>query len=194
MKVFTRFYERALEWSRHRHAPHYLGGLSFIEAIFFPVPPEVMLAPMTLARPQGWFRFATISVIGSMLGGFIGYAIGWFALDLVEPVLLRLGYGPTFVEVKEVAAKNGFWFLLIGGFTPIPLKLLTLASGAVQMPLLPFAAGLLIGRAKRVYLVAGAIRLGGERAEQALHRWIEPIGWGALALLAALIVWLVWYH
>jgi membrane protein YqaA with SNARE-associated domain len=194
VKVFTKFYERALVWSRHRLAPHYLGFLSFIEAIFFPVPPEVMLAPMTLARPAGWFRFASISVLGSMLGGFIGYTVGYFAIELVEPLLSQLGYAEKFAEVKDVAARNGFWFLLIGGFTPIPLKLLTLASGAVHMPLLPFAAGLLIGRAKRVYLVSGAIRLGGERAEQALHRWIEPIGWAALALLAGLVAWLVWYH
>ena len=194
MKVFTRLYERALEWSRHRLAPHYLGLLSFAEAIFFPVPPEVMLAPMTLARPERWFRYATISVVGSMVGGFIAYGIAYFAIEMVEPVLDRLGYTAKFAEVKEIAATSGFWFLLVGGFTPIPLKLLTLASGAVHMPLLPFAAGLFIGRAKRVYLVAGAIRLGGERAEQALHRWIEPIGWIALAVLAGLVAWLVWYH
>jgi len=83
--------------------------------------------------------------------------------------------------------------MLVGGFTPVPFKLFTIAAGTVSMPLLPFIAAVLIGRGKRVYLVAGAIRLGGERAERALHRSIEPVGWAALALLAigliALFVW-----
>ena len=80
---------------------------------------------------------------------------------------------------------------MIAGFTPIPFKIFTIASGAVGMPLLPFFLGALIGRGKRVYLVAGAIRLGGARAEAALHKYIEPVGWIALLLLAGVITWLV---
>ena len=107
------------------------------------------------------------------------------------PLLERFGYAVQFGEIKQQAAENGFWLLLIAGFTPIPFKVFTLASGAVGMPLLPFFLGALIGRGKRVFLVAGAIRLGGEKAERALHRHIEPIGWIALALLAGLIGWLI---
>jgi len=192
--LFAPLYRRAMELSRHPHAPRYLGGLSFIEAFVFPVPPEVMLAPMTLAQPRAWFRYATISLVWALLGGLVGYAIGAVAIDLVMPVLTRLGYAAEFEEVKTLAAEQGFWLLLVGGFTPIPLKLFTLASGAVQMPLLPFLAGLFIGRAKRVYLVTGAIRLGGERAEQALHRHVEKVGWAALVLLVLLVAWIWWSH
>lgn len=194
MALFAPLYRRAMELSRHPHAPRYLGGLSFIEAFVFPVPPEVMLAPMTLAQPRAWFRYATISLVWALLGGLVGYAIGAVAIDLVMPVLTRLGYAAEFEEVKTLAAEQGFWLLLVGGFTPIPLKLFTLASGAVQMPLLPFLAGLFIGRAKRVYLVTGAIRLGGERAEQALHRHVEKVGWAALVLLVLLVAWIWWSH
>ena len=81
--------------------------------------------------------------------------------------------------------------LVLAGFTPIPLKIFTWASGIVGVPMLPFLASMVVGRGKRVYLIALAIRLGGERAEAALHRYIEPIGWVAMALLAALIGWLV---
>jgi uncharacterized membrane protein YdjX (TVP38/TMEM64 family) len=92
-----------------------------------------------------------------------------------------------------VAREDGFWFLLIGGFVPIPFKLLTLASGAVSMPMLPFLAGALIGRGKRVYLVTGVIRLGGERAEAWLRRNVEYVGYGGLLLvllvLAAFKFW-----
>jgi membrane protein YqaA with SNARE-associated domain len=192
MQLFRPWYERALAWSRHPKAPWLLTGLSFIEAIFFPVPPEVMLAPMSLAQPKRALWFATLSLAGSMVGMFVGYALGYFALDLAMPLVDRLGYADEFESIKQQAADNGFWLLLIAGFTPIPFKIFTIASGAVGMPLLPFFFGALVGRGKRVYLVAGAIRLGGERAEKALHRYIEPIGWTALALLVALVAWLFW--
>ena len=188
MKLVTPLYERAMRWAQHPRAPTYLGALSFAEAVIFPVPPEVMLAPMTLAQPRRGMWFASISLFWSMLGALLGYAIGYFAIDVAMPLIERLGYVDEFESVKQSASENGFWFLLIGGFTPIPFKLLTLASGAVQMPLLPFLAGAIIGRGKRVYLVAGLIMLGGERAERALHRYVEPVGWIALALLVALIV------
>jgi membrane protein YqaA with SNARE-associated domain len=190
MELFRPWYVRALAWSRHPRAPALLTGLSFIEAIFFPIPPEVMLAPMSLAQPRRAFWFATLSLAGSMVGMFIGYALGYFAVELAMPLVERLGYAAEFESIKQQAAENGFWLLLIAGFTPIPFKVFTIASGAVGMPLLPFFFGALIGRGKRVFLVAGAIRLGGERAEKALHKHIEPVGWAALALLAGVVAWL----
>jgi len=191
VKLFAPLYARMLRWSEHRHAPAYLGGLSFAEAVFFPIPPEVMLAPMALARPQLAYRFAAISLAASMVGMFFGYAIGHYAIELVMPALERFGYAARFGEIKQQAADNGFWLLLLAGFTPVPFKIFTLASGAIGMPLWPFFFGALIGRGKRVFLVAWAIRLGGARAEAMLRRHIEPIGWIALALLAAVIGWMV---
>jgi membrane protein YqaA with SNARE-associated domain len=191
MELFRPWYERALVWSKHPRAPLLLTMLSFFEAIFFPIPPEVMLAPMSLAQPKRAFWFATLSLAGSMVGMFIGYALGHFALELAMPLVEKLGYAAEFETIKQQAAENGFWLLLIAGFTPIPFKVFTIASGAVGMPLLPFFFGALIGRGKRVFLVAGAIRLGGERAEKALHKHIEPVGWAALVLFAGLVLWLV---
>ena len=191
MPLFRPWYERALAWSRHPRAPWLLTGLSFIEAIFFPIPPEVMLAPMSLAQPRLAFRFAALSLAGSMVGMFIGYALGYFALEAAMPLVEKLGYADQFETIRQQAADNGFWLLLVAGFTPIPFKVFTIASGAVGMPLLPFFFGALIGRGKRVFLVAAAIRLGGERAERALHRHIEPVGWVALAVFVGLVAWLV---
>lgn len=190
MKLFAPLYERMLRWSRHRHAPALLGVISFVEAIVFPIPPEVMLAPMSLAQPRRAYLFAAISLAGSLLGMFVGYAVGYFAIDLATPLLERLGYADQFDQIKQQAAENGFWLLLLAGFTPVPFKVFTLASGAVSMPLLPFFLGALIGRGKRVFLVAWAIRLGGQKAEMALRRHIEPIGWAALIALLALIGWI----
>ena len=193
MPLFKPLYEKALGWSRHRAAAAWLTFISFIEAIFFPVPPEVMLAPMTLAQPQAWARYASLSLLGSTLGAFVGYALGLFAIQLVEPHLVQWGLGEEFNKAREALTEHGFWIMLVGGFTPIPFKLFTIAAGTVAMPLLPFVAAVLIGRGKRVFLVAGAIRLGGERAERALHRYIEPVGWTAFAVLVlglvALFLW-----
>lgn len=190
MKVFAPLYERTLGWSQHRCAPALLGLVSFFEAIIFPIPPEVMLAPMSLAQPRRAYGFATLSLIASMLGMFVGYALGYFAIEAVMPLLERFGYAEQFGQIKRQAADNGFWLLLLAGFTPVPFKVFTLASGAVGMPVLPFFFGALIGRGKRVFLVAWAIRAGGVKAEAMLRRHIEPIGWGALVVLALAVGYL----
>ena len=198
MNLFRPLYERALRWSRHPHAPRLLGGLSFAEAIVFPVMPEVMLAPMCLAQPRRGFWFATISLGFSLLGAVVGYLLGHYAYELVKPLLDSLGWlakiDAQVTHLREITAESpwkAFWLLVLAGFTPIPLKIFTWASGIVGIPMLPFLASMLVGRGKRVYLVAAAIRLGGERAERALHRWIEHIGWGVLVLLVAGIGWLL---
>lgn len=174
-------------------------GLSFAEAVVFPVPPEVMLAPMCLAQPRRGFWFATLSLAGSLAGAVLGYALGHFAYELVKPMLAALGWmeriDAQVQQLREIAAHSpwkAFWLLVLAGFTPIPLKIFTWASGIVGVPLVPFLASMFIGRGKRVYLVALAIRLGGVRAEAALRRYIEPIGWIASVLLVAAIGWLVW--
>lgn len=188
MRIFKPAYQMALKWSAHPKAPHYLGFLSFIEAFIFPVPPETMLAPMTLSRRELWVRFATISLIFSIFGSLIGYGIGYFAIEWMEPLLRYFGWSERFLQAKQLMEEKGFWMLLIGGFAPIPLKFLTWASGAVAMPIWPFLAGMIIGRGKRVFLLAGVIFWKGEKAEAWLQRWIEWIGWIALLCLGALIV------
>lgn len=199
MKLFGPIYERALAWARHPRAPALLTGLSFAEAVVFPVPPEVMLAPMSLSQPRRGFWFATLSLVGSLAGAVIGYLLGHYAFELVKPLLESLGWmhkideQVTYLrEVSEQSPWKAFWILVLAGFTPIPLKIFTWASGIVGVPLLPFLASMAVGRGKRVYLIALAIRLGGERAEKALHKYIEPVGWIASALLVAGIGYLVW--
>lgn len=199
MKVFGPLYERTLQWSRHPRAPALLGWLSFFEAVVFPVPPEVMLAPMSLAEPRRAFWFATLSVMGSLAGALIGYMLGHFAYAAVQPLIEWLGWRAAIdgqvAQLQAIVAESpwrAFWLLVLAGFTPIPLKIFTWASGVVGVPLLPFLASMAVGRGKRVYLIAIAIRLGGARAEAALRRWIEPLGWVAMLLLAGLVGWLVW--
>lgn len=199
MKLFGPLYERTLRWAAHPRAPWYLGFLSFIEAIIFPVMPEVMLAPMVLAQRLRWLRYATISLVGSLAGAVVGYELGAHAFGLLKPVFAQLGWLPRIdalvAQLETDLAQHpwtAFWALVLAGFMPIPLKIFTWASGIVGVPMLPFLASMVVGRGKRVYLLAGVIRLGGERAEAALRRWIEWIGWGVVALVvAALLAWLL---
>lgn len=199
MKVFKPLYERALRWASHPKAPWLLFALSIVEAVIFPVAPEVMLAPMALSAPRRAFWFASISLLGSMIGAVIGYTLGYFAFEAIKPLFISLGWmdaiNARVAYLQHVAAESPwkmFWVLVGAGFLPIPLKIFTWASGIAGLPLFPFLASMTIGRGKRVFLVAGAIKLGGERAEAALHRWIEPIGWVGLLLFVALVGWLVW--
>jgi membrane protein YqaA with SNARE-associated domain len=193
MRLFKSLYEFALRWAVHPRAEQFLAGLSFIEAFIFPVAPEIMLAPMTLAKPRLWARYATISLCGSLLGSFVGYALGHFAFQMVRPLIEDIGWMPKLNEIIDRLHDQGPWkifgLLVLAGFIPIPLKIFTWASGVVGVPIPAFVAGMLIGRGKRVFAVAGAIRLGGERAEKTLHRWIEWIGWGLVVLIAVLVVY-----
>jgi len=199
LKIFGPLYERTILWARHKHAPAYLTGLSFIEAIIFPVMPEVMLAPMCVAQPRRAFWFATLSLAGSMVGALVGYFLGQYAFEALKPMFAALGMLPAIESgIATVQAKMAespwavFLFLVVGGLMPIPMKVFTWASGIVGVPMLQYVLSMLIGRGKRVYALALAIRIGGERAEQALRRYIEPIGWIATLIVAGAIAWLVW--
>jgi membrane protein YqaA with SNARE-associated domain len=196
MKLFKPLYERALKWATHPRAEPLLAALSFVEAIIFPIMPEVMLGPMVLARPERWVRLASLSLLFSVLGALVGYALGHFAFEWARPLFEALGWMDRIDrqvgELREIAAQSpwsAFWVLVIAGFLPIPLKIFTWASGIVGVPLLPFVASMIVGRGKRVYLLAGIIRLAGPRAEAALHRWIEWIGWSVLLLIILAIIY-----
>jgi membrane protein YqaA with SNARE-associated domain len=199
MKLFAPLYERALRWSASPRAPTILVALSFCEAIFFPIPPETMLAPMCLAKPHRAIRFALFSLCGSLLGALVGYALGHYAYEGLKPLLtphmrqtIELWVGNLRNDMHE------HWLEMLGTLTiaalqpVIPIKFVTWAAGIVGIPMIPFLACITVGRGKRVLLLAIAIRIGGARAEAALHRWIEPVGWIALVLLAAVLGWLAW--
>lgn len=197
MRLFKPLYELALRWAAYPRAQAYLAGLSFVEAFIFPVAPELMLAPMTLAKPVRWARYAAISLTFSLLGSLVGYALGHYAFDALRPyladtgVLSHLDALVTRFRADAIAYPwQAFWLLVAAGFVPIPMKFASWACGIVGMPILPFLAGIAIGRGKRVYLLCGLIRLGGERAEKAIHRWIEWIGWAVIALVILLVIYL----
>jgi membrane protein YqaA with SNARE-associated domain len=177
MRLFSGLYARVMGWARHKYASYWLVLVSFTESSCFLVPPDVMLAPMTLARPdRAWF-YAGITTIASVLGGLLGYAIGLFAFNLAEPWLMSLGYMDAYQQAAGWFDEWGFWAIFIAGFTPIPYKIFTIAAGAANMALMPFVLGSMIGRGMRFFLVASLMRWGGAELEATLHVWIDRIGW-----------------
>jgi membrane protein YqaA with SNARE-associated domain len=191
MKIFSPLYQRTMQWARHPRAPWYLGGLSFAESSFFPIPPDVMLAPMSLANPARAWRFAALTTLASVLGGLFGYLIGLFAFDLAVPVIRDWGYWDHYLRARAWFDQWGFWAIFVAGFSPIPYKVFTITAGVIGMALLPFTLASLVGRGGRFFLVAALMAWGGERMEGALRRYIDLIGW--LTVLAVLLL-ILWYR
>ncbi len=188
MKIFSALYDRVLHWAAHPHAERYLAGLSFAESSFFPIPPDVMLAPMTLAQPERGWRYALVTTAASVIGGLAGYAIGWFALDAIEPLLRSLGYWDSYLRTTEWFVTWGFLAVLAAGFSPIPYKIFTIAAGALHMLLPVFVVASMIGRGGRFFLVAGLILWGGEPMERRLRKHVDTLGWLFVVLGVAVVL------
>jgi len=185
MTLFEPIYSKILSWAKHRHAERYLAGVSFAESSFFPIPVDVMLAPMVLADKSKAWRLAAITTIMSVLGGFFGYCIGAFFFDSFGTQMLDYFHAhEVFEQVKASYLKHGMAIVLLAGFTPIPYKVFTIASGVIGIAIIPFILMSLISRGARFFLVAGLVRLGGDKLEETIHKQIEVLGWATLALVA----------
>ena len=190
LKIFQPMFEKAMLWSRHRHAPAYLGGLSFAESCVLPFPPpDVMLAPISLANPPRAWRFALLTTIFSVLGGLFGYVLGAYFFQLIEPFLAEHGYMEHYKRVVVLKDEYGIWAIFIAAFSPIPYKIFTISAGALGMALAPFVLASFVGRGARFFLVAGLMYWGGEKMEHKLKQYVDWLGWGVVLL--AVIAYLV---
>jgi membrane protein YqaA with SNARE-associated domain len=190
MKIFSQFYARVLVWAKYRHASWYLAGLSFAESSFFPVPPDIMLVPMALAQRNKAWWFASITTIASVIGGMLGYTIGFYAFETIEPWLQQLGYMDAYLQARDWFDHWGILAVFLAGFTPIPYKIFTISAGVVSMAVIPFIAASLIGRGSRFFLLAAVIYFGGERMERYLFRYMDRIGW--LVVLMLIVAYVIY--
>ncbi len=169
--MLERLYKRLLALAASRHAPVWLAVVAFAESSFFPLPPDVLLVPMVLARPDRAWRLAGLCTLASVLGGMLGYLIGYALFDqLAAPLIRFYGYEPAFLAFKATYAQYGLWVILVKGLTPIPYKLVTIASGAAAFSFPVFMAASLLTRGARFFLVAFLLRRWGERVAGFVER------------------------
>jgi membrane protein YqaA with SNARE-associated domain len=186
--IFKGLYEWCMRCAAHRHAERYLAGVSIIESIFFPVPTALMVAPMAVARPERAVQIALIATVTSVLGGLFGYALGYYAIAAVEPVIESAGYWEKYMVAQDWFNRWGFWAVVVAGFSPIPFKMFTISAGALSMAIAPFMLAALIGRAGHFFLVSLSMAWAGPRLEPVVRKYIEWLGWATVLALVAYIL------
>ncbi len=187
--MFEKLYVKVMQLARQPQALNYLAVLSFLESFVLPFPPpDVMLAPMSVARPERAMRFASVTLIASVIGGMTGYMIGAFLFDQVQPFVVEWGYQQKFDVVMNWFEIWGFWAVLIAGFSPVPYKLFTLSAGVLSLAIIPFLVASLIGRGLRFFLLAWCLAKFGPAIESKLIQYIERIGWAIVIILLVFIV------
>lgn len=179
--MFKRLYDWVLALSHSPRAPQALGAVSFAESSFFPIPPDVMLVPMVMAKPHKAWNYAAIATIASVIGGVAGYAIGALAYNTLGQWLIHLyGYGDKMEAFLQSYRDYGHWIILIKGLTPIPYKLVTIASGIAGYDLFMFILLSLITRAGRFYMVAGVLNKFGGPIKAFIERNLTAVSIGTL--------------
>jgi len=193
VKIFAPLYEKVMLWSKHKYAPFYLYVTAFIESIFWPIPVDIMLAPMALAKREKAWRFAFGATLFSVLGGALGYYLGNALYDpVVLPFIEAMHYQDKMITAQSWFSEWGVLVIFIASFTPIPFKVFTITAGVMSMAFWPFILTALIGRAMRFFLVAGLMVLGGEKMEAKLSKYIDALGW--ITILAAVILYFTLKH
>jgi membrane protein YqaA with SNARE-associated domain len=184
--MFDSLYARVKALAESPRAEAALAAVAFAESSFFPIPPDILLAPMALAEPRRAWRFALVATIASVLGGMLGYAIGAVLYDTVGQWLINLyGYGSKMEALKQTYAEWGWLVILIKGVTPIPYKLVTITSGLLGYNFPLFVALSVLTRGARFFLVAGALRWFGEPLRAAMERNFAAVLGGFAALVVA---------
>ncbi len=172
-------YDRVLALAASRQAPVWLVLVSFTESIFFPIPPDALLIPMCLARPDRALRYALLCTLAGVAGGVTGYYIGHALFELIAmPLIALYKYEAAFAQFRTMYDQYGIWVVAIGGFTPVPYKVVAIASGAASFSVPLFILSIFLARGARFFLVAWLLRTYGER----MRRFIEQ----RLALLTTL--------
>ncbi len=193
-----RIYDWVLSWAETPYAVPALVVLAFAEASFFPIPPDVLLIALSLARPQNALRYAFAAALGSTCGGILGYAIGYGLWTLVADWFFTYipGFTPAlFQQVGDLFVRYDFWTVFAAGFTPIPYKVFTIAAGVFKINLPIFILASLVSRSLRFYLVAWLLRRYGDRARAFIERYFNLLTLVVLILLVvALVFWKFFLH
>lgn len=180
-----KIYDSVFHLSKENGAIYWLFAIAFIESSFFPIPPDVMLIPMILAAPKKAWSIAGVATVGSVIGAYLGYAIGFYFFQLIaEPLLNFYGYLEKFNSFKDLYNQYGAWIVFGAGITPFPYKIITIASGVVHMNLIVFTIASIIARGMRFFLVAWLLKKYGETMREFIEK---NLGWLSVLFLLLLI-------
>ena len=186
MRFLHLLYNWTMQLANNPRAIWLLGFVSFIEAIFFPIPPDVLLIPMILANIKRAWLYAFVTTITSVMGGLVGYAIGYLAYEqIAEPLLLSLGKQAAMNLFSISINENGFLIVLTAGISPIPFKVVSVMSGFTQMPVFVFLLSALLGRATRFFVVATLLKYYGETIKSFIETYL---GWLFLFFIALIVL------
>ncbi len=188
--MLHKIYDYVIALSERPAAMFWLFAIAFAEASFFPIPPDALLIPMALAQPRKAFWLAAIATAGSVLGGALGYAIGFLLLDrLAQPIIHFYHYTAAFAAFQAKFARYGVWVILIKGLTPIPYKIVTIAAGAAAFNFPLFMAASFATRGGRFLLEAVLLRYFGEPAREFIEQRLGLIaGLTGVAIIAGFLV------
>jgi membrane protein YqaA with SNARE-associated domain len=187
--MLRKLYDWCIAAAHKPYANWLMGLVSFVESSFFPVPPDAMLIPMALARPEKAYFYAGLCTVTSVAGGVLGWVIGYFLYESLGLWLMQLyGYGNKVEAFRQAYVEWGTWIILLKGVTPIPYKIVTIASGFAEYPLIPFIFLSFIARGMRFYLVAFLVHRYGARAREIIEKrlgfWVTI---SALTLLGGIV-------
>jgi membrane protein YqaA with SNARE-associated domain len=169
--MLKRLYDWLIRLASGPHAMLALATVSFVESSFFPLPPDLLLIPMALAKPRRAWWMATVCTLASVAGGFLGYAIGYYLFDAIgRPVLEFYGAMGRYEALKQAFDDYGAWIIIIKGMTPIPYKLVTIASGVAHFDLWAFIGASIISRSLRFFLVAVLLWWFGDAARRFIEK------------------------
>ena len=186
-----KLYKNLLSAAKHRHANRYLAIVAFSESSFFPIPPDVMLIPMVLAKPNDWWRIALTCTLFSVIGGIAAYFVGFFLFQLVAlPLLEFYNYQNKILEFNEMYHNWGGWVVFLAGLTPFPYKIITIASGMTQLNLALFIALSVLSRGLRFFAVSVLLYHFGDRIRALLEKYFGLITLLAGSGVLLIYVWL----
>jgi membrane protein YqaA with SNARE-associated domain len=192
MRWMVKIYDKTIAWSQHPHAVGYLAAISFADASFFPIPPFFMFAPMAVAKPNKAWHYALVATIASVLGGMLGYCLGYLIFNpVVLPLIQYFGYETSYQNILQAFHSYGLIALLILGATPMPYKLISIGAGFLMLPFHTFVMISLLSRGLKFFVLALLVKIGGENIENRLRTVVEKLGFVCLGLCGlALYVYL----
>jgi membrane protein YqaA with SNARE-associated domain len=182
--MLRRTYDWTMDLAARPNAMFWLAAIAFAESSFFPIPPDILIIPMVLAAPTRAWRIVLVATAASALGGLAGYAIGFFMFEtLGQPIVQFYGYLDKFERFQEWYREWGGWIVFAGGFSPIPYKVITIASGSVNLDLVTFTVVSVISRGARFLLVAALLWRFGPPIRAFIERWLGLLTLAFVVLL-----------